>query len=977
MDLSPINIFQALQAASSQDAAGPRKPAEAQLKQWEILPGFYSMIQDVYLDRSVSLSIRWIAVIYFKNGVDKYWRKTAKNCLGPEEKAQIRSKVFNAVDEANKQLMAQNAYAVSKICRIDYPNEWPELFNDLTNIIKSGIESDDNIKLHNALQILNQIVKSLSAVRFGRSRAALMQVTPTLLAFISNIYYDFTQRWMQEVNVACMEIGYLCLKISGRLLSDGYEFANRAPEARNMFAGTVAHLQGFITNYDNLSTELLEKHIKGLGKLYHGLISMQPTAFLSMPGACDVIRTYLTIIEKKAPEFHREDHDSDESIEFWEKIIVQGLILIKKAISVIYKNGATTIRYRSNDDKEETKAAVDMLKNDIFNKNTISHFTMVLLTWYLRLRPSDLESWNDDPESWVNEDLQNAWEYQLRPCAEKVFGDIMANFLDTVVQLILSFVEKAINDDSILLKDASFCAFGLGSNSLTEVVDFNTMFENVFQAQGYINSSADYKIIRRRLCLIIQEWVSVKCSSENRIRIYQLLTNFLNAEDPLNDIVVQLTAVQALRFTIDDWDFEIDGFLPFLNGFIDRIFKLMDQVKQIESKLHLLQVISVITDRVGLKIVPYADAILKILPTLWEQAQTEHIIKGVILQTLTNLVNATGAGSSSCHFIVLPALKTCLDRSLDSYDLLFEDALMLWDSTVKKTINLTDDLIELFPHLLDCLDRSTESLYFLLTILESYVLLAPELIISKFALPLFTIFARCIPQLSLDTVGPVTKILSAFTLQVPIESYGESLVQSNLFQVLVETTLDPNNSPIAIVQYLGVFARMSFSRPDLVIQLLHHVAHTNGNSDLLSNFFELWFEKIDNMGHPKDRKLNCLGLTSFLKTNEPIFMSKLNGLFGVWSQLLDEINESQGDSDLYYTNDDFADPEQLCDEHTKRHLTLLKTNDIVHIVSLKDYIRDSLNFAKEANGGEEGFSQRWLSQTDPHVLEMVAAVVSK
>jgi len=30
--------------------------------------------------RDVDVSVRWLAVLYFKNGVDRYWRRNAPRC---------------------------------------------------------------------------------------------------------------------------------------------------------------------------------------------------------------------------------------------------------------------------------------------------------------------------------------------------------------------------------------------------------------------------------------------------------------------------------------------------------------------------------------------------------------------------------------------------------------------------------------------------------------------------------------------------------------------------------------------------------------------------------------------------------------------------------------------------------------------------------------------------------------------------------
>lgn len=70
-------LLRVLQVASSQDPAG-LKQAEIYLKNAETqLAGFYEMLQHVYLDETLDEGSRWVAVIYFKNGIDKYWRKSA------------------------------------------------------------------------------------------------------------------------------------------------------------------------------------------------------------------------------------------------------------------------------------------------------------------------------------------------------------------------------------------------------------------------------------------------------------------------------------------------------------------------------------------------------------------------------------------------------------------------------------------------------------------------------------------------------------------------------------------------------------------------------------------------------------------------------------------------------------------------------------------------------------------------------------
>lgn len=85
-------VYQALDLASSQDAT-QIKQAEAKLAQWEGEPGFHTTLQGLFADHSVDMRVRWLAVVYFKNGVQKYWRKNSPK-LVPQYTIEIIIEIF-------------------------------------------------------------------------------------------------------------------------------------------------------------------------------------------------------------------------------------------------------------------------------------------------------------------------------------------------------------------------------------------------------------------------------------------------------------------------------------------------------------------------------------------------------------------------------------------------------------------------------------------------------------------------------------------------------------------------------------------------------------------------------------------------------------------------------------------------------------------------------------------------------------------
>ena len=61
-----------LGSAASQNPADI-KAAEEKLKSLETEKGFYHALSSVVSDASATVPVRWQAVLYVKNGIDRYW----------------------------------------------------------------------------------------------------------------------------------------------------------------------------------------------------------------------------------------------------------------------------------------------------------------------------------------------------------------------------------------------------------------------------------------------------------------------------------------------------------------------------------------------------------------------------------------------------------------------------------------------------------------------------------------------------------------------------------------------------------------------------------------------------------------------------------------------------------------------------------------------------------------------------------------
>ncbi|KNC76654.1 hypothetical protein SARC_10857 [Sphaeroforma arctica JP610] len=94
--LNTADVYPLIVASATQDANVVQQ-AYGKLKQAEIRPGFFTalfeiMCQRAYINNQGQLHdhARQIAIIYFKNGVDRYWRKRARNGISEQEKQILR-----------------------------------------------------------------------------------------------------------------------------------------------------------------------------------------------------------------------------------------------------------------------------------------------------------------------------------------------------------------------------------------------------------------------------------------------------------------------------------------------------------------------------------------------------------------------------------------------------------------------------------------------------------------------------------------------------------------------------------------------------------------------------------------------------------------------------------------------------------------------------------------------------------------------
>uniref|UniRef100_A0A8C6TSF1 Importin-11 n=1 Tax=Neogobius melanostomus TaxID=47308 RepID=A0A8C6TSF1_9GOBI len=624
MDSASSVVLQALTQATSQDTA-VLKPAEEQLRQWETQPGFYSVLLNIFNNHMLDVNVRWLAVLYFKNGIDRYWRRVAPHALSEEEKTSLRAGLITNFNEPVNQIATQIAVLIAKVARLDCPRHWPELIP----ILLESVKGQESLQQHRALLTFYHVTKTLASKCLAPDRRLFQELASNIYSFACSLWSHHTDCFLQQIYardeaaaLSSLERTLLSLKVLRKLTVHGFQ------EPQQNMAVMVSFKSSYYNEWLLLSLPLFFP-LQLLDFLEHHPCAFIPLIQRSLEFAVSYVFTPV-----------------GEGVTF-ERFIVQCMNLIK----IILKNDAYKPNKNIEDSKPESLEA-HKIKTAFFTHSTLTEIGRRLVSHYLLLTEEELAMWEEDPESFGNGNL---------PCTEVLFLDIFHTYSQTLTPVLLEMVQNLQGptnvEDSVqlLMKDAVYNAVGLAAYELFDNVDFDQWFKNQLLGELQV-SHHRYKLIRRRVIWLIGQWISVKFKSDLRPLLYEVILSLM--QDP--DLV-----------------FRTEQFLPYLESIFGLLFQLLQQVTECDTKMQVLHVISCVVERVNIQIRPYVGCLVQYLPLLWKQSEEHNMLRCAILTTLIHLVQGLGAESKNLYPFLLPVIQLSTDVSQPPHVYLLEDGLEL------------------------------------------------------------------------------------------------------------------------------------------------------------------------------------------------------------------------------------------------------------------------------------------------------------
>lgn len=155
---------------------------------------------------------------------------------------------------------------------------------------------------------------------------------------------------------------------------------------------------------------------------------------------------------------------------------------------------------------------------------------------------------------------------------------------------------SAPDNQDIRAKDSIYTAIGLAAPVVHQQLDFDS-FITATLVQEVQKDGPGYNILRRRIAILLAQWISVKISEEKRPVVYQIYQHLLDRSSSTNDIVVRITAGREFKNIADEWDFKAGEFMPYCPETLSRIMSLIEEVTLSETKMALLHSISTLVVR--------------------------------------------------------------------------------------------------------------------------------------------------------------------------------------------------------------------------------------------------------------------------------------------------------------------------------------------------------------------------------------------
>ncbi|GBP21811.1 Importin-11 [Eumeta japonica] len=480
----------------------------------------------------------------------------------------------------------------------------------------------------------------------------------------------------------------------------------------------------------------------------------------------------------------------------------------------------------------------------------------------------------------------------------ELFHEFRGILAPELVRLLASLQERrTLPDDlrAILNKDAVYNAVRLAAFDLYDDVDFDEWFTNVLSVELKVKDD-NYRIIRRRVCQLIGQWCGVRASQSLRPAMYEALLEPLarRGEDP----AVKLAAAEALRSTVDDFNFDLQQFAPYAPHVLSALYDLLVESEECDTKMHVLHVLSYVMERGGRAAGGHAP-LFDYLPQLWVHAASHNMLRAAVLSTVVNLVKALGECSPNVRPWILGVVSEATRLTEPAHVYLLEDALELWLALLETATVADPTLLQLAENLCPILNQTTEHLRIVVYIMQAYTLLCPEEFVLGAGGKCMAILEDMLSDMRSEGILAILK-MAEICVSVTYPERNIYLGVTVVWPILkraIKSIISGDELAMVLSVQLCLVSRVILLASDLFYKAVHEVATSLPDlgydaAKVLGRLLDVWTMKLNLITQVERCKIVVLALAALLTTENPIVIQRFPAILLNITEVLNDVMKS-------------------------------------------------------------------------------------
>lgn len=695
MDVNSLHSI-LLHTFSNEEAA--RKAAEDAVANLHNVRGSILLLIQIAVEQSVTREIRQAAAVSLKNLVHKYWEGDENEqgqwvaLIPADEKSVSRQNLLEALfvtqDNSVRALLAES---VSNIARIDFPENWPNLIEEIGKNIQSG----DANRIINALLALRRVVKNFE-YRSEERLAPLYQLAEVVFPQLHSM---FTQL-LANNSVEAAKMMHLILK--------------------SYWSCVKCNLPPYIAKTENVMAwmDIMRQVIAK--PLPEGSEGVEPTGqptdedernqwpwWKLKKWALQILCRFYTRYgnPKKAEESYLEMST------IYRNTIAPELLPCVMETLALRKNGRFCTDRAVQLCLVFLQEAVDSSVAYKILKPHLGFIIFEVIHPVLCLTPKDLKLWAEDPHEFVRK-TNDVFEDFLDPvfAASNLLADLctkrskdcLPNTLSFYNNILTTYLATPEADRDYIQKDAALNALFSLDTVLTKSKAHKDQVEAMIVNHILPEFKNPHGFLRLRACKVFSRKFIEGIRFQNEQTLVGIVNGMLDCMfDP--ELPVRIEAAKTIRFVVmyPHSDTVVDVLRPRLPQILEQFFSLMDEIGNDEVVVALEHII----DRFSTEIGPFSlQLVAKFVEFFQQFTQAAEDDEDASLAAVScldaiNTILMSVHNHPELYSLMVPSLAPVIQRILTDFDFVeyMESGIDIMGSLAFYSQKISPQLWALFP----------------------------------------------------------------------------------------------------------------------------------------------------------------------------------------------------------------------------------------------------------------------------------------